>query len=127
MLSDQGFIQMMAIWILRYNRTTPRAIRQRPPPCFHQTTLRTTAMSTTTPKTKNPRNKSGQDEVLSALFAQVSKPDGIVRVNCVNVFDSRWRINLWASLNNPVVPNAGRIMKSYFVKFENGWLEILED
>jgi hypothetical protein len=89
-------------------------------------------MATTTPAPQKPRAKRTPEDVLYVLLPIARERDGILesslmRKTCVNVFDEKWRINLWVSANNPVVPNAGRIVKSYFVKFGESGLEILED
>lgn len=89
-------------------------------------------MTTATPAPKKTKPKATPDDVLSLLLPEAVQKDGVdpallIKKTCVNVFDDKWRVNLWVGINNPVVPNAGRIVKSYFVKFENGGLEILED
>lgn len=89
-------------------------------------------MTIISPAPKKTKSKPTEEEVLSAVLSHAKGRDGVetqtlIRKTCVNVFDDKWRVNLWVGINNPVVPNAGRIVKSYFVKFENGGLEILED
>lgn len=63
------------------------------------------------------KKKATAEEVLAALFAVKPKPAGVLRVDCVNVFDNRWRINVWVQGENPVVRNQGRVQESYFVSF----------
>lgn len=97
-----------------------------------QTLLRRIAITTSIPAPKKTKPKVTADEVLTLLLVEAARRDSVdvqalIRKTCVNVFDDKWRINLWVTINNPVVPNAGRIVKSYFVKFENGELNILED
>jgi hypothetical protein len=87
--------------------------------------------TTPTPKKNKPSKIETKEDIVEAIL-QVAFDDGIklrtlLRVTCVNVFGNKWRINLWTSINNPVVPNAGHIVKSYFVKCGDKGLEILED
>ena len=89
-------------------------------------------MTLTSPAPKKNKQKITDAEVLSTLLKEAARRDGVdpfllIRKTCVNVFDNKWRINLWVGINNPIVPNAGRILKSYFVKYGDCGLEILED
>ncbi len=89
-------------------------------------------MTLTTPAPKKPKPKTTPEEVLVALMElpSVRKTIGdanIIREAVINVFENKWRINLWESMNNPIIPNAGRILKSYFVKFSDYGLEVIED
>jgi hypothetical protein len=90
-------------------------------------------MTSTTPALNKTKTKNKPEDVLQALMDLPKVKEDLfenlplMKESVVNVFDDKWRINLWVSIHNPVVPNAGRILKSYFVKFGNGRLEILED
>lgn len=83
------------------------------------------------PKKNKPNKIETKEEIVEAIL-QVAFDDGIklktlLRVTCVNVFGDKWRINLWTSIHNPIVPNAGHIIKSYFVKCGDKGLEVMED
>lgn len=90
-------------------------------------------MTSTSPapkKTKPSKIETKEDVMVHVL--ELAYKDGInleslIRTTCVNVFGINWRVNLWVGINNPIVPNAGRIIKSYFVKCGDKGLEILED
>lgn len=89
-------------------------------------------MTITSPAPKKTKQKITPEEVLSSLLKEAARRDDVdssllIRKTCVNVFENKWRINLWVGINNPIVPNAGRILKSYFVKYSDCGLEILED
>ena len=90
-------------------------------------------MTSTTPAPTKTKTKNKPEDVLQALMDLPKVKEDLfgnlplMKESVVNVFDDKWRINLWVSIHNPVVPNAGLILKSYFVKFGNGRLEILED
>lgn len=89
-------------------------------------------MPLTTPAPKKPKPKVTEDIVIADLLLRAKTRDNIdcstlIRTGCFNVFDNKWRVNLWVGINNPIIPNAGRILKSYFVKYGDCGLEILED
>lgn len=91
-------------------------------------------MTSTSPAPKKTKHdKIGVEEYVllyvleNAVNKDGIKPSNLIRTTCVNVFGNKWRVNLWEGINNPVVPNAGRIVKSYFVKCGDKGLEILED
>ena len=91
-------------------------------------------MTTTTPvPTPVPEKaKASESDILRFLLSlkRVKEEIGstaLIKKSCFNVYDNKWRINLWAGTDNPIIPNAGRILKSYFVKYYNGSIEILKD
>lgn len=89
-------------------------------------------MTLTTPAPKKPKPKVTEDIVIAALLLIATTKDNIdcsklIKTSCFNVFDNKWRVNFWVGINNPIVPNAGRILKSYFVKLSDCGLEILEN
>jgi hypothetical protein len=89
-------------------------------------------MATITPSSVYSKYEINQEDVLASLLALPAVMDAVgdqvlLRKTCVNVYGNKWRVNLWVSINNPVVPNAGRILKSYFVHCSNLSFELLED
>lgn len=89
-------------------------------------------MATITPSSASSKYQIDQEDVLASLLALPSVVETIgdqvlLRTTCVNVYGNKWRVNLWVSINNPVVPNAGRILKSYFIRCSNLSFEVMED
>jgi hypothetical protein len=65
-------------------------------------------------------------EIESLLFKQVEKPKHLLMVKITNVFNNRYRINLYTQIEEE-----GLIMKkiaaSYFCHYNPGKLDIIED
>lgn len=76
------------------------------------------------------REKPGQgdgklnDEIIkSLLFKQVERPKGLVAVKAINVFDNRYRINLWAQYDEDGLTKI-KIAASYFAVLDGDELRI---
>ena len=69
--------------------------------------------------------KPSEDALFASLFKQVEKPNDIIKMSCLNVYGSCYRINIWTSLHHPFIPNYGKITSSYFVKENNGSVTII--
>lgn len=39
------------------------------------------------------------DTIRANVFKALGKPDGMVRINLTNVFDNRWRMNIWTKVS----------------------------
>jgi hypothetical protein len=66
-----------------------------------------------------------QDEIIEALlFKQAERPKGLFAVKIINVFSDKYRINVWAKIEEDGLEK-NKIASSYFVKFKNKKLEIL--
>lgn len=76
-----------------------------------------TALEEETKKKKKP--VLSEADILSEVYKQKGKPDNIIKAVAVNVFDNRYRVNIWQSLNNPILPKAGKIVGTYFVIVTN--------
>lgn len=64
------------------------------------------------------------DELIkSLLFKQVERPKGLVNVKAVNVFENRYRINLWVQLEENGLTNT-KIAASYFAVLDGEELRI---
>jgi hypothetical protein len=92
----------------------------------------TTTAPVPTPLPTPSKTKVSEADVLDFLLSlkRVKEAIGsntLIKKSCVNVYDNKWRINLWTGTDNPIIPNAGRILQSYFVRCCNGSVEILED
>ena len=89
-------------------------------------------MATITPSCTSSKYKIDEQDVLTSLLSLPKVVDAVgdqvlIRKTCVNVYGDRWRVNLWVGIDNPIVPNAGRILKSYFIKVSNLCFDVLED
>ena len=64
-----------------------------------------------------------EDEIKDMLFKQVEKPKGLVSVRAVNVFDNRYRINLWVQREEDGLTKT-KIGASYFAVIDGEGLRI---
>lgn len=64
-----------------------------------------------------------QETIKALLFAQVQKPKNLCEVKIVNVFDDRYRINLWTKIEEQGFEKR-KISGSYFVHYDGEKLEI---
>ena len=62
--------------------------------------------------------------LLYELYKQVDKPKDLIKEDVILVYHNRYRINLWVSIKNDFIPNAGFISKSYFVSYDLEGLKI---
>jgi len=74
---------------------------------------------------KKNKIEPSENAILASLFKQVEKPNDIIKMSCLNVYGSCYRINIWTSLHHPFIPNYGKITSSYFVKENNGSVTII--
>lgn len=70
-----------------------------------------------------PVHSEDQDVIKSLLFAQVDRPKSLLEVRIVNVFDNRYRINLWAGFEENGFEKR-KIAASYFARYDGETLEI---
>lgn len=69
-------------------------------------------------------DKKLNDEIIrSLLFKQVEKPKGLVAVKAINVYDNRYRINLWAQYDQDGLTKT-KIAASYFAVLDGDELHI---
>jgi len=64
---------------------------------------------------KNKKPRLSDEDILTQVFIQCGRPKDIIKTAVVNVFDNRYRVNVWQSINNPFLPKAGKIVASFFV------------
>ena len=77
-------------------------------------------MTTVEEETKKKKKPVlSEADILAEVYRQKGKPDNIIKAVAVNVFDNRYRVNIWQSLNNPILPKAGKIVATYFVIVTN--------
>jgi len=69
-------------------------------------------------------SKISEDKVLELLFSKVGFPSNPMRISCVNVFNSFYRVNVWHSSNNAFLSNAGYISASYFFSINDEVVEL---
>ena len=73
----------------------------------------------------NEGNKSNKNELVEKLlFQQVKKPPKTVQVKVVNVFDNRYRINIYVEYEENGLTKK-KIASSYFAKLYDDKLEII--
>jgi hypothetical protein len=70
-------------------------------------------------KEKKKKPLLSEVDILSEVYRQKGKPVDIIKAVAINVFENRYRVNIWQSLNNPILPKAGKIVGSYFVVVTN--------
>lgn len=63
------------------------------------------------------------DTIKSLLFKQVERPKGLVAVKAINVYDNRYRINLWAQYDEDGLTKT-KIAASYFAVLDGDELKI---
>lgn len=69
----------------------------------------------TKPEQKEEEPKFDETIIIDLLLKQVDKPKNCSRINVKNVFDNRFRINVWTTnLQNGI--EISKIEKSYFAK-----------
>ena len=64
-------------------------------------------------------------EIESLLFKQVEKPKNLIAIKIVNVYDNRYRINLYCETEEDFLIKK-RICASYFCHYSSGNLAILD-
>lgn len=75
--------------------------------------------------TSEKATKPTDQQVLDLLYTQVVKPEKVVREAVFNVYDNRYRINIWTAVEHPFIPRAGKITQSYFCVLDKDGLTIL--
>jgi len=65
------------------------------------------------------------EKVRDLLFRQVDKPKGMFDARVINVFDNRYRINLWAKVEEDGLTKS-KIAASYFAVLNGDELKIRE-
>jgi hypothetical protein len=69
----------------------------------------------TKPEQKEEEPKFDETAIIDLLLKQVNKPKNCSKINVKNVFDNRFRINIWTTnLENGI--EISKIEKSYFAK-----------
>lgn len=69
--------------------------------------------------------KPSEELIQSLLFKQVEKPKNVTRVKIVNVFDNKYRINVWVEIFEDNLTK-NKIAQSYFAKFLDNSLVIID-
>lgn len=77
----------------------------------------------TWPDQAKERTKLDEEQITSLLFKQVERPKGMVNAKIINVFDNRYRINLWAQYNEDGLTKT-KIAASYFAILDGDELKI---
>lgn len=73
----------------------------------------------------NKRNTGAMVDVCSMLMKQVAKPEGFDRCKAINVYDNRYRINLYCKYYDSTYDiYKTKIGKSYFAHLEGDNLVI---
>lgn len=65
--------------------------------------------------TKVKKQKLSESEILTEVYIQMGRPDNVIKDIAINVFDNHYRVNIWQSIEHPLMPKAGKIVASYFV------------
>jgi hypothetical protein len=67
-----------------------------------------------------------EHDVCSLLFEQIGKPKNLEMCRAINVYDNRYRINVYTRSHCPVYDiDKVRITQSYFAKLQDDELTIL--
>lgn len=70
-----------------------------------------------------PVHTEDQDTIKSLLFSKVEKPKDLCDTKIVNVFEDRYRINLWIKTEEDGIEKK-KIGNSYFIKYDGEKIEI---
>ena len=58
--------------------------------------------------------KSDMSEVIAQkILNRLGKPPNLLKVDCMNTYDNKWRVNVWVKDTDSVVPGY-KILHSYF-------------
>jgi hypothetical protein len=68
-------------------------------------------------------HEEDRSTIKSLLFAQVERPRNLTDVRIVNVFEDRYRINLWVKIEEDGLEKK-KIASSYFVRYDGESLAI---
>jgi len=79
--------------------------------------------STSTANTNTQGKKLEENDIPSLLFAQVEKPKNLYAVKAINVFENRYRINVWVEIEEDGLTKR-KIGFSYFAILDGGDLRI---
>lgn len=64
-------------------------------------------------------------DICDLLFKEIDKPKNLVHCKAVNVYDNKYRINLYTKRHDPLYDlDRIRITESYFCRLKEGKLEI---
>lgn len=77
-------------------------------------------------KKRTTDNMSGNIEknIESLLFKQIEKPQNIFSLKIINVYNDKYRINIWGKVEEGGFEK-NKIVKSHFVSYKNKKLEII--
>jgi len=70
-------------------------------------------------KEKKKKPVLSENDILGEIYRQRGKPQNVVKAAAINIFENRYRVNIWQSINHPLLPKAGKIIASYFVLVTN--------
>jgi len=65
-----------------------------------------------------------EQKIEQLLFKQVEKPKKMFSLKVINVYNDRYRINVWAKVEEDGIEK-NKIASSYFVSFKNDELKII--
>jgi hypothetical protein len=71
-------------------------------------------------------SKPTDQEILGLLYTQVVKPNDVIKEVVVNIYENKYRINIWTEVYHAFIPNAGKISQSYFCVFDKKGLTIIQ-
>lgn len=74
-------------------------------------------------QSENRGKKLEESNIPNLLFAQVEKPKNLYAVKAINVFENRYRINVWVQTEEDGLAKK-KIAASYFAILEDGELRI---
>lgn len=76
-------------------------------------------------RTTDTKNQSPLVDVCTLLFKQVEKPKNLEMCKAINVYDNKYRINVYTRSHCPIYDiDKVRITQSYFVKLDGDELII---
>ena len=77
---------------------------------------------------KAGRPKIADSTILANLYKLVDRVENTIKESVKNVYDNRYRVNIWKGTDNPFLPKAGTIAASYFISVDtNGSIKIFND
>lgn len=76
-----------------------------------------------TQQNQQPVHSEDQFVIKSLLFSMVPKPKNIFDIKIVNVFEDKYRVNVWTKVDHENIEK-NKIEASYFLKYDGEKIEI---
>lgn len=72
-------------------------------------------MTATEEKKVKLEGRTLSDTIRTNVFRALGKPDNMIRINLTNVFDNRWRMNIWTKVSESGGIVRAKISDTFFL------------